>query len=103
MERPGRAPQISGRLWIALDGFRKLLSRFWIIMGMSGKLWKGSGWAVAKLWTALDGVLEAALERILTVLDGFRRFWTAWKLWIAAWSLLAVCRMTKTGSSTIWP
>ena len=72
-------------------------------MGMSGKLWKGSGWAVAKLWTALDGVLEAALERILTVLDGFRRFWTAWKLWIAAWSLFAICRMIKTGSSTIWP
>ena len=48
-------------------------------MGMSGKLWKGSGWAVAKLWTALDGVLEAALERILMVLDGFTLFWTAWK------------------------
>ena len=43
-------------------------------MGMSGKLWKGSGWAVAKLWTALDGVLEAALERILKVLDGLESF-----------------------------
>ena len=44
------------------------------IMGMSGKLWKGSGWAVAKLWTALDGVLEAALERIWKALDGFGGF-----------------------------
>ena len=91
MERPGRAPQISGRLWIALDGFRKLLSRFWIILGMSGKLWKGSGWAVAKLWTALDGVLEAVLERIWKALDGCGRLWTAWKGWIAAWNLFAAC------------
>ena len=62
MERPGRAPQVSGRLWLVLDGFRKLLSRFWTILGMSGKLWKGSGWAVAKLLAALDGALEAALD-----------------------------------------
>ena len=60
----GRAPQVSGRLWLVLDGFRKLLSRFWTILGMSGKLWKGSGWAVAKLLAALDGALEAALDQL---------------------------------------
>ena len=79
MERSGRAPQDSGRLWLVLEGFRKLWGRFWTVLGVSGKLWKGSGWALARLWPALDGALEAALERIWKVLDGFGLFWTAWK------------------------
>ena len=81
-------------------------------LGVSGKLWRGSGWALARLWTALDGALEAALERIWKALDGFDgfrrgldssgRLWTALdgsgrlgKLWMAAWSLLAACRMSE--------
>ena len=74
MERSGRAPQVSGRLWLVLGGFRKLWGRFWIVLGVSGKLWNGSGWALAMLWTALDGALEAALERIWKALDGFDEF-----------------------------
>ena len=79
MEGSGRAPQVSGRLWLVLEGFGKLWGRFWTVLGVSGKLWRGSGWALARLWTALDGALEAALERIWKALDGFGRFWTAWK------------------------
>ena len=75
MEGSGRAPQLSGRLWLVLEGVRKLWGRFWTILGVSGKLWMGFGWALARLWTALDGVLEAALERIWKALDGFWRFW----------------------------
>ena len=74
MERSGRAPQVSGRLWLVLEGFRKLWGRFWAVLGVSGKLWRGSGWALARLWTALDGALEAALERIWKALDGFDGF-----------------------------
>ena len=74
MERSGRAPQVSGRLWLVLEGFRKLWGRFWTVLGVFGKLWRGFGWALARLWTALDGALEAALERIWTALDGFDEF-----------------------------
>ena len=79
MERPGRAPQVSGRLWLVLEGFQKLRGRFWTVLGVSGKLWMGSGCALANLWATLDGVLEAALERIWKALDGCGRLWTAWK------------------------
>ena len=43
-------------------------------LGVSGKLWRGSAWDLPELWAALDGALEAALERIWTALDGFDEF-----------------------------
>ena len=102
MERSGRAPQVSGRLWLVLGGFRKLWGRFWTVLGVSGKLWRGSGWALARLWTALDGALEAALERIWKALDGFdwfgrglgssRRLWTALDAWKALDGSLELAR-----------
>ena len=71
-------------LWKVLDGLRrsldgsgmfakafgKLWGRFWTVLGVSGKLW----WSLAGLWTALDGALNAALERIWTALDGLDGF-----------------------------
>ena len=81
-------------------------------LGVSGKLWRGSAWDLPELWAALDGALEAALERIWKALDGFDgfrigldssgRLWTVLdgsgrlgKLWMAAWSLLAACRKSE--------
>ena len=43
-------------------------------LGVSGKLWRDSAWDLPELWAALDGALEAALERIWTALDGFDEF-----------------------------
>ena len=90
VEGSGRAPQISGRLWLVREGFGKLWGRFWTVLGVSGKLWKavdGCGWALVGLWTALDWALNAALERIWKVLygldgfgkglDGSGRLWAA--------------------------
>ena len=66
MDGSERAPQVSGRLWLVLEGFGKLWGRFWTVLGVSGKLWMGSTWALA--------MLEAALERIWKALDGFDGF-----------------------------
>ena len=74
MERSGRAPQVSGRLWLVPRRFRKLGGRFWIVLGVLGKLWNGFGWALAMPWAALDGALEAALDRIWKALDSFDGF-----------------------------
>ena len=43
-------------------------------LGVSGKLWRDSAWDLPELWAALDGALEAALERIWKALDGFDGF-----------------------------
>ena len=40
-------------------------------LGLSGKLCRDSALDLPELWAALDGALEAALERIWTALDGF--------------------------------
>ena len=84
MEGSGRAPQVSGRLWLVLEGLGKLWGRFWTALGVSGELWMDSAWDLPGLWATLDGALEAALERIWTALDGFDefgrglgQFWTA--------------------------
>ena len=72
----------SGRLWEALGSVLDGFGRFWEAL-------EGSGWALAGLWTVLDGALNAALERgrlwtaltgskeVWTVLEGSGRFWDA--------------------------
>ena len=71
-------------LWKVLDGLRRSLDGsglFGKALGSSGDgsgpFWAflgSSGWALAGLWTALDGALNAALERIWTALDGLDGF-----------------------------
>ena len=73
-EGSGRAPQVSGRLWLVLEGLGKLWGRFWTALGVSGELWMDSAWDLPGLWATLDGALEAALERIWTALDVFDEF-----------------------------
>ena len=74
VEGSGRAPQISGRLWLVREGFGKPWGRFWTILGRFLEALEGSAWSLAGLWTALDGALNAALERIWTALDGLDGF-----------------------------
>ena len=74
VEGSGRAPQISGRLWHVREGFWEALGS--VLDGL-GRFWEaleGCGWVLAGLWTALDGALNAALERIWTALDGLDGF-----------------------------
>ena len=52
----------SGHVWEALEG-----------------LWVGCGKALGGIGRGIGSSSGAALERMLPVLDGFRRFWTAWK------------------------
>ena len=40
-------------------------------LGVFRKVWTDFAWDLPELWAALDGALEAALERIWTALDGF--------------------------------
>ena len=75
-------------LWKVLDGPRRSLDgsgmfakAFWEALGSVldgfGRFWEaleGCGWVLAGLWTALDGALNAALERIWTALDGLDGF-----------------------------
>ena len=74
-------------LWKVLDGLRRSLDGsglFGLALGSSGvgsgRFWyfsealEGSAWSLAGLWTALDGALNAALERIWTALDGLDGF-----------------------------
>ena len=56
VEGSGRAPQISGRLWLVLERSGKLWGRFWAVLDVSGKLrkavdgcWQGFG----RLWMRL--------------------------------------------------
>ena len=77
VEGSGRAPQISGRLWLVREGFGKALGSSGVGSDGFGRFWKalgGSGWALSGLWAALDGALNAALERIWTALDGLDGF-----------------------------
>ena len=56
VEGSGRAPQISGRLWLVREGFGKLWGRFWTVLGVSGKLWKavdGRWQGFGRLWMGL--------------------------------------------------
>ena len=75
-------------LWNVLDGLLRSLDGsglFGKASGSSGvgsgrgfrRFWEAledSGWALAGLWTALDGALNPALERIWTALDGLDGF-----------------------------
>ena len=90
VEGSGRAPQISGRLWLVREGFGKLWGRFWTVLGVSAKLWKaldghwqgfGQLWmglcmqpwnGSGRLWTAFTGSKE-----VWTVLEGSGRLWEA--------------------------
>ena len=56
VEGSGRAPQISGRLWLVRSGFGKLWGRFWTVLGVSRKLWKalhGRWQGFGRLWMGL--------------------------------------------------
>ena len=54
-------------LWEALGSVLDGFGRF-------SEALEGSAWSLAGLWTALDGALNAALERIWTALDGLDGF-----------------------------
>ena len=55
---------------------KMVVSICWVFLGLSKVLdgLESSGWHLARLWTALDGALEAALERIWKALDSFDGF-----------------------------
>ena len=63
LEGSGRAPEVSGRLWLVLKGFRKF---WWSVLDGSGRVWE----AREGLWVGPG----KALERIWKALDGFDRF-----------------------------
>ena len=64
MEGSGRAPQVSGRLWLVLDGFGKLWGRFWTVLGV----WE------ALEGRALDGVGRGPGSSSGADLEGSGRF-----------------------------
>ena len=56
VEGSGRAPQISGRLWLVRSGFGKLWGRFWTVLDVSRKFWKalhGRWQGFGRLWMGL--------------------------------------------------
>ena len=80
----------SADLWMALACSGRLEEAVGSVLdgfGRFSEALEGSAWSLAGLWTALDGALNAALERIWTALhglDGFEiglngsgRLWTA--------------------------
>ena len=74
VEGSGRAPQISGRLWHVREGFWEAPGMALDGFGRFSEALEGFAWSLAGLWTALDGALNAALERIWTALDGLDGF-----------------------------
>ena len=73
VEGSGRAPQISGRLWLVREGFGKLWGRFSTVLGVSGKLWKavdGCWQGFGRLWMGLRMQPWNGSGRLWTALTG---------------------------------